>query len=44
MTGKALMERIRTLAKKHGLNFEQLIKEEGPQSRTIEATALPSRE
>jgi hypothetical protein len=44
MTGEALMERIRTLAKKHGLDVEQLMKGEGPQARTIEAKALPSRE
>jgi hypothetical protein len=43
LTGEALMERIRTLAKKHGLDVERLMKGERPQSRAIEATALPNR-
>ena len=41
LTGEALMERIRTLAKKHGLDVERLMKGERPSA--IEATALPNR-
>jgi hypothetical protein len=42
LTGEALMARIRELAKKHGLDPEALLRGERPQSRAIEATALPS--